>query len=270
VSTKRALTIGINYTGSSAELFGCHNDALDWADALEARGYSAVRLLGENATRSRILQQLRDAVEATLSGDRLIVTNSSHGTYVPDTDGDEPDGVDEAICPADFMAAGVITDDELFDIFNDRHRGAKILLISDSCFSGSIGRFAPPIMGTPKYTPRPRFLPPRMFLGKDVPALPTATKSLVSSIPTLSGCTDRQVSYDAWFETGWSEPRANGAFTRVALDALNRLYNPSTDAPDLQIREWHREIRKSLPSQQYFQTPLVAGTSSQRAWQMFA
>lgn len=39
--------------------------------------------------------------------------HAGHGTRVHDTVGDEPDGMNEAICPCDFKQAGYIVDDEM-------------------------------------------------------------------------------------------------------------------------------------------------------------
>ncbi len=54
----------------------------------------------------------------------LIFSMSSHGTQVPDVNGDEPDKADEAFCPHDLAQAGnnwdtkhIIIDDELHDLF---------------------------------------------------------------------------------------------------------------------------------------------------------
>lgn len=60
----------------------------------------------------------------------------------------------------------------------------------------------------------------------------------------MAGCQDTEYSYDASFEG-----RANGAFSFVALRALESL------KPKATYRDWFKEIKKALPSQQYPQTP---------------
>jgi hypothetical protein len=45
--------------------------------------------------------------------DGLGLVHAGHGTRVHDTVGDEPDGMNEAICPCDFKMAGYIVDDEM-------------------------------------------------------------------------------------------------------------------------------------------------------------
>lgn len=59
---------------------------------------------------------------------------SGHGTQVVDTNGDESDGMDEAICPLDFETNGFITDDELRECL-PLH--GITLMVLDCCHSGS-------------------------------------------------------------------------------------------------------------------------------------
>ena len=49
-------------------------------------------------------------------GDAIFLHYSGHGTKIRDDDGDEADGYDEALCPRDFQSAGMIRDDDLYDI----------------------------------------------------------------------------------------------------------------------------------------------------------
>jgi len=76
----------------------------------------------------------------------------------------------------------------------------------------------------------------------------------------LSGCKDEEYSYDACFNG-----RANGAFTYTALQTLRDLPGHAT------YSDWHREIRKILPSADYPQTPQLVGSWQQRTqWRVFA
>jgi hypothetical protein len=73
----------------------------------------------------------------------------------------------------------------------------------------------------------------------------------------ISGCADTEFSYDASFAG-----RPNGAFTRVALDALSKLGGDATYA------DWHTAIRATLPSADYPQTPQLMATRHQRRWRV--
>src|SRR5689334_8700157 len=104
---KTALCIGINdYPGTQMDLKGCVNDAKDWSQALAARGFEVHTLLDAEATLAAMRSAFHRVVEGAGAGDTVVITYSGHGTYVPDTNGDEVDGLDEALCPWDIRTAG--------------------------------------------------------------------------------------------------------------------------------------------------------------------
>lgn len=257
---KLAVCIGINYVGTPNELAGCINDANDWAAELNDRGFNVHSLIESDATKGQILDALREMVNRLGRGDVLVVTNSSHGTYVRDTSGDEPDGTDEAMCPYDLP--NLVLDDELYDVFSQRAVGSRVVMISDSCFSGTLNRMMAPV-STQGPGRRARFLPPTEdWLPKRlVPRATKATagaKQLISSGLLLSGCNDREYSYDAHIDG-----RARGAASWAYLTALKQ--NPTT------YSQWIKFVRESyLPSQDYPQSPGLYGTSSQKKWKVLA
>jgi hypothetical protein len=269
--TLRALCIGINdYPGTDSDLAGCVNDASDWAAALRKRGFQVAMLRDRQATGAAIRKAIRDLLARCRPGDLALVQYSGHGSFVPDEDGDEPDGTDECLCPHDVTRKGPITDDELFELFSARPAGVKVVMISDSCHSGTVARFAP--IRTPPTTAGPspprrtvRFLPPGVFLSRREAAPLGARRAARRASPPgryasllLAGCQDTEYSYDAYFEG-----RPNGAFTFVALRALATLKKGAT------YRDWYKAIRRSLPSRQYPQTPNLYGSSAMRAWKVF-
>jgi hypothetical protein len=274
--SRKALCIGINdYPGTGADLKGCVNDAADWRATLEARGYSTSSLLDAQATKAAMVGALEDLIGGAAAGDSLVVTYSGHGTYQPDADGDEADGLDEGLCPCDLRSAGALVDDELRAIFAARKAGVKLLFISDSCHSGTVSRAAP---AEPEAdAPRPRFLP--MGNWMDDAALARAGK-LAQTFPTrpaasafagalikrfgdllLSGCEDgvNRFSYDARIDG-----RYNGAFTYYALKTLKRL------PADASYADWHRAVRAYLPSTGYPQSPQIFGSAEARQRKIFA
>ncbi|NTV46826.1 MAG: caspase family protein [Chlorobiales bacterium] len=269
---KRALCIGINdYPGTGSDLAGCVNDANDWAALLGKQGFTVEKILDKQATGNAIRNAIKALVGDAKKGDTVVIQYSGHGSFVPDEDGDEPDGTDECLCPYDIMSKGPITDDELFDLFNDRERGVKIIMISDSCHSGTVTKFAP-IMTPPtvkgKGAPqrKVRFLPPATFLAKREMSKLGARRAIRASSPPgrygallMSGCQDTEYSYDAYFEG-----RPNGAFTFVALQALASL------KPNASYKAWFNAVRKVLPSQQYPQSPNLYGSSTMKKWKVLA
>lgn len=277
-----ALCIGVNRYGHQADLAGCVNDALDWSAALKLRGAEAHVLTDEDATGDRIRQLMLELVTALKRGEVGVITFSGHGTWTPDLDGDEADARDEALCPVDLWSNGVILDDELFTIFTQRTYGSRLVFISDSCHSGSVSRLAGPISyhivdrhntaeGWDVDTAPARlvrYLSPEVFLsGRLLERAKAIGHARVSpsrtSALTFSGCRDTEYSYDAWFPQSNGGQRANGAFTRVALDALARMPAIAT------YRDWHREIKLTLPSQDYPQDPQLTGTYDQKRWTLF-
>jgi hypothetical protein len=269
--TKRALCIGINDNpGTDFDLSGCVNDAHDWAQVLTQRGFSVQKIFNAKATAMQIRHALKSLIANTQKGDSLVIQYSGHGSFVPDRDGDEPDGTDECLCPYDVGTSGPIIDDELHAIFAQAPKGVKLLMISDACHSGTLTRFAPLTQPIQENDPQPpakvRFLHPALYLPRN------ETRYLPSDRPRrrpqpakrhkalqLSGCQDDEYSYDARFLG-----RPNGAFTFVALRTLEKLPADATYA------DWFKEIRKVLPSAQYPQTPNLHGTATMKKWKVLA
>lgn len=253
---KTSVHIGIN-TYYGAPLAGCVNDAQDWFGVARDRGFDQASLiLDGDATKANMMEAMRAAIAPAKYGDLVLVTYSGHGSWIPDMDGDEPDGRDEVLVPHDYDSGGVISDDDLLTLFASRARGVRLVLVSDSCHSGSVNRLAPslnPKRGGIRYLAPETFLPTRALgRARQVEGLSPRGKSRGVSV-LLSGCRDTEYSYDAWFG-----PRPNGAFSRVAIDELQRT--PWT------YREWMQLVSLRLPSQDYPQTPFLTGTSDQRSW----
>ncbi len=119
------------------------NDANDWADELTKRGFEVMKLLDRKATKSAIKKALNAAVSKAQPKDTLVFTYSGHGSWQPDQDGDEADNRDEGWCPYDVDTAGLLLDDDMYNIFCGLNIDARLVMISDSCHSGTITRMAP-------------------------------------------------------------------------------------------------------------------------------
>ena len=269
---KRSLHIGINdYPGTGSDLSGCVNDANDWKENLEARGFQTLALLDAEASKSNMIEALSKIVGDTGHDDIAVITYSGHGTWVPDEDGDEVDGRDEAFCPHDITRGQILTDDELYEILSKRARGARIIVISDSCHSGTVTRACNLMPGTASDSQafqKIRFLAPEIYIKNDEVRLRRARRvekvkangKIRAAAVLLSGCKDEEYSYDALFNG-----RSNGAFTYTALQTLRSLPDNAT------YSDWHREIRKILPNVNYPQTPQLSGSWQQRTkWRVLA
>lgn len=265
--TKKALCIGINdYPGTQNDLNGCVNDARDWAAALTGRGFTVTTLIDAQATKAAMVSAMSSLISGAAKGDTVVITYSGHGTWVPDKNGDEPDGRDEALCPWDIGAGKVLLDDEINVIFSNHVPGVRVLLISDSCHSGSVTRGDDSDLDPGM--PRARFLPPGVWMKPD--ALAPAAKAL--TLPTLSGLSrsggdllmagakDSQFSWDTSFKG-----RPNGAFTYYALKALAALPANASYA------DWFKAITPTyLPTNQLPQDPQLFGSRTAKAWKVFS
>ena len=261
--TRQALCIGINdYPGTDSDLSGCVNDANDWAAELGSRGCEVRTILDMQATHAAMTLAIGNMIGGAKKGDTLVITYSGHGTWVPDSSGDESDGRDEGLCPYDIGSVGPLLDDDIRRLFAKRPAGVRILLISDSCHSGSVTRGREDDIDATM--PRARFMPLQAWMPPD--ELPAATRrpgklvvglSRAGSDLLLAGCEDTEYSWDTSFRG-----RPNGAFTYYALKTL-RERQPSTYAA------WFKAIREYLPSTRLPQSPQIVGSGVARRFKVF-
>jgi hypothetical protein len=141
-----SLHIGLNavnaadYGGWDGPLAACEFDANDMAAIAQAKAMKSTLLLTKKATRASVLASMRSAAKVLKAGDLFFMSYSGHGGQVPDVSGDEPDKQDETWCLYD----GQLIDDELYFELSRFAAGVRILVLSDSCHSGSVTRAPPP------------------------------------------------------------------------------------------------------------------------------
>ncbi|MDP3835490.1 MAG: caspase family protein [Hydrogenophaga sp.] len=265
----QALHIGINevsaahYAGWTGPLAACEFDAHDMAAVSKAQGMKGTLLITKKATRANVLAAIRKASKALAAGDLFFVSFSGHGGQVPDVSGEEPDKLDETWCLFD----GQLIDDELYYELSRFKAGVRILVLSDSCHSGTVVRAGRPAPGTPEQRPRimPRAVGLRVYsehkafydkLQHDVAqaaggkvqdpdtALANVTvserltaivKDFHPAVILISGCQDNQFSMDG---------NHNGAFTEQLLSVWNNGGFQGSYA------SFHARIRAGLPPTQ--------------------
>jgi metacaspase-1 len=264
---KKAVCVGINdYPyGSGNDLNGCVNDANGWADLLINNfGFASADvkvLLDAKATKANIMAALEGMVKGAKSGDILVFTNSSHGTYVADTSGDE-EKYDEAICPYDCDDDQLIVDDDLRNLFATLKDGVNLTVILDSCFSGTATRAA---KGKTPDDRRRRFLSPAL-MGRPILKNPWKAKAkgkamnpeLKMKEVLLSGCSDKQYSSDAIIDGAY-----HGAMSYYALKAIKDMNCKIT------YNQLHSQIEYTL-TEEYDQTPQLEGKSKNKKKQLFS
>ncbi len=268
-----ALNIGLNsvnpnhYGGWTGDLAACEFDAKDMAALAAGRGIKATQLLTKDATRAKVLSALRAAAKALVKGDFFLLTFSGHGGQVPDVSGDEADKLDETWCLFDAQ----LIDDELYHELGRFATGVRILVLSDSCHSGTVVRAGPPgSLPLPPET-RSKMMPPSVAMRtyeahKDfydklqqavamadgearaepdevLAALTVSTRltriarRFKARAILISGCQDNQSSYDG---------QHNGAFTARLLTVWNRGNFDGSYA------SFHAHIKAGMPA---IQTP---------------
>ncbi|MCV0440159.1 MAG: caspase family protein [Hydrogenophaga sp.] len=276
-STRRpqahALHIGINevsaahYAGWTGPLAACEFDAHDMAAISKSAGMKSTVLLTRKATRASVLAALRKAARALGAGDLFFMSYSGHGGQVPDVSGEEPDKLDETWCLFD----GQLIDDELYYELSLFKAGVRVLVLSDSCHSGTVVRAARPAPGTPEQRPRimPRAVGLRVYaehkafydkLQADVakaaggavddpdtalanvtvsPRLTAIVKEFHPAVILISGCQDNQFSMDGNHNGAFTEQLLgvwnNGSFkgSYASLHARVRAGLPPTQSPNL-------------------------------------
>lgn len=137
-----ALTIGLNrvdpvHYGDTMTLRGCVNDANDMFAITQGKRFECFEpLLDEKATRAEVSSTIKKAADELTSGDIFFVHYSGHGASIADHNGDESDGRDETWCLYD----GMMIDDELHRLWCNFRTGVRIVVFSDSCYSGTVTR----------------------------------------------------------------------------------------------------------------------------------
>ena len=172
VGNRKALLIGINYYESEERgedtwprLDGCLYDVKKMKSALKDIGFQVdsnhMQILTDKKnnpeekqpTRENIIEKMKWLVEGAEKEDSLFLHYAGHGGYKKDKevddddddhddDGDEVDGYDETIVPADWYEydgqSGEITDDYMNEILvQPLPEDVRLTVIFDCCHSGT-------------------------------------------------------------------------------------------------------------------------------------
>ncbi len=131
-----ALIIGINRYQQIPKLQTAVNDAQDVAKTLqEFYGFSPIVLLDEQATRATILKELNTIKNRLTANDRLLIYYAGHGWNDKDTETSYWLPIDaEQNDPTNWLEAKTVTDQL------KRSQAHQILVVADSCYSGTISR----------------------------------------------------------------------------------------------------------------------------------
>ncbi|ORX88438.1 hypothetical protein K493DRAFT_341283 [Basidiobolus meristosporus CBS 931.73] len=245
---RKALLIGINYFGTSAELRGCINDVNNIKKFLMQqygfRTEDMVVLTDDQKdprfqpTRANITSGMYWLVNGAQPNDSYFLHFSGHGGQTQDLDGDELDGTDETILPVDYKRAGQIVDDEINAILVRRlPPGVRLTAVFDSCHSGTamdlpyvyssqgkLKEMNP--MALAGQSLQRAMLDPlsavsmigNVFGGKNKAKQNQQSKSSVADVIMFSGCKDYQYSADT-SQAGFGN---TGAMSYAFITVLSR------------------------------------------------
>ena len=128
---RRALIVGINYTGSPNALSGCVNDANHMKSFLSQNGYNDIVMLTDNTT-SPTKKNILNYFNWLNQAQNAVFFYSGHGGNIV--------GYNEnCIFPIDYQSAGIISDQDLRnDLVNTMPADSNLMCILDACKSATL------------------------------------------------------------------------------------------------------------------------------------
>ncbi|ADO57402.1 caspase family protein [Paenibacillus polymyxa] len=227
-----SLHIGLNfidpqhYAGWDGRLIACEADAKDMELISRSLNYNNTStLLTANATINNVATEIKKAATDLENGDIFFLTFSGHGGTSTDLNHDELDTHDETWCLYD----GQVLDDELFELWSLFKEGVRIIILSDSCYSGTVSRARHYGLDTDTNIDtvnniRYKFMPleiAKRTYKNNINFYTNKVKHVIKnknsielkcSVKLISGCQDNQTSADG---------DINGYFTAKLLEVWN-------------------------------------------------
>lgn len=250
--------IGVNWCQPAAydgEWDGALTSPENDVDTMEAiarkQGFETRTLKTESATRDNVIAAFRTAAEELKPGDFFLVTYSGHGDTVPDLSGDEDDRQDDTWCLHD----GCFLDDELNVLLAGFQAGCRVLVLSDSCHSGTMLKGEKKSEGdtehvedeyiysraVPRSTSIKAFKNHYEYYASLQSELPTPRPEIAASVRLLSGCQEDQQSFGS---------PTTGRFT----EAVKNVF--ADGAFEGSYRQFHAQIIKAVEKAMNPQTPV--------------
>lgn len=216
---KKALLVGINYSGSSSALHGCINDVKNIKEMLLQKGYKQedIRIMTDETKETPTKHNIMIGLTWLFDNKKgkkgkqvdLFFHYSGHGSWVFDKSNDEADGRDECLVPLDFQRNGMISDDDLKQfLLSNMTPTTNFTALIDACHSGTIFDLRFNVTVNEIKTE-----------GDDIKTNFKVEAQTYDNIPgricMLSGCEDLQTSADSWINR-----QSQGAMTNAFLSAL--------------------------------------------------
>ncbi|WP_126246738.1 S8 family serine peptidase [Chitinophaga rhizosphaerae] len=247
-----SLHIGVNKLDKAhyfdvPELKAAVADAKFWKAFAEQNGYKSKKLHNDEATASAVLTALSDYAQQLQAGDILLLTYAGHGSQIGNdkVTGLDNERNDQTWCLYDRE----LLDDELFEAFRKFGEGTRILIVSDSCHSGTIARVAKSPQTLSEHLAaglenatemrglRSRKLPlkqeqdimetygPTVYGPLQDKFRATAQAANVkAAVKLLAACQDDQTTFDG---------ESNGVFTESFIELFRKAATRRKNAPEL-------------------------------------
>lgn len=248
--SKLALLIGVEYVnydrrGQAERLPGCHVDVANMYTILTQnylynpqKIYYLADIPGKIEPNMRNIKHylqhvINQAQDPHIK--HITLAYSGHGLQIRDTNGDEPDGQDEAIVPSDYLTAGFLTDDYFCQHFLQKipTHVEKVTCIMDCCNSGTVFDLSYTFNGT-AWVLSERINP----------------ETFPTQIISLSGCRDHQTSASAFnLERKRKWQGAMSVYLRSVLK--NHKYQVT-------LSTLIKELHQKLAQEHFAQRPVLA------------
>jgi len=247
-----SLHIGLNsvdgghYDGWTGDLNACEADAKDMTALARKAGFKPTTLLTKAATAAAVKSAFGKAAVQLVPGDIFLVSYSGHGGQVRDTNGDEKDDHEDETW---VLYDRELVDDEIYSMLGGFKRGVRVLVLSDSCHSGTVTRALAEEFNamhngaTPGLPEGVRAMPEEVAMRvyrshqklydkiqRETP--PEETVSVGATVLLISGCQDGQLSSDG---------DRNGLFTAT----LKQVWNKGKFKQSYMA--FHKEIARNMP-----------------------
>jgi hypothetical protein len=222
--------------GPLQQLPGAEQDARDMQAIAKKNKFTTTLLISGEAERASVIKNISDAAKKLDTGDFFLVSYSGHGGQFACKDYKDPwekDGKDETWCLYDEQ----LIDDELYKLWTEFKKDVRIVILSDSCHSGTVTRDAMHINKTIRQEQEDKILKDNLEKYTERKKNAATDKPLKAQVLLLSACIDRQEAVDLGF---------NGAFTNALKFCLA---NDTVNNYDDLLAKVRQNIRKNKCSQ---------------------
>lgn len=279
--TNRALLIAIDQYPEESGWLKIHasNDLKILLPMLGQNGYKSENicvLLNEAATKQAIIKALKAMVSQSGRGDHVYIHFSCHGQNMIDDDGDEDDGLDEALIPYDalrryskgkYEGENHLRDDEL-NMYLEKIRkkitsSGNLVVLLDACHSGTGSREGDDdeyIRGTSAVFSPAGYEIPEIDSAKTVQRHHQQEKNL-SAIAVFGACQADETNYE------YKDPVTKEYYGRLSYTFCKIMKNRSEKHSANQIFEaLEREMQALSVNRKRKQTPYYETTDETKSF----